>query len=257
MRKILSLLMVGALLTGCATSSNEDKQVSGKMGGTAIALKDDVDKNKDKKEDASTEKKEENDADEKENVSDNKVEKKRSEFSSTKSDSGTFTSKTETQTSNSSTDNSSSKKEEQAKPNIDASTPGTDQPSKPSDPSKPVETPPVVEEPTPEPPVNQQAMADQVLAHINAYRVQNGKEPFINSSFLKSRCETHALAMAQAEALWHSGNAAECITNYDDPFSAWINSPPHKEILMCNNSQAAVGIYYYNGYYYSVFQTRV
>lgn len=256
MREILSLLMVGVLLTGCATSSNEDHQVSGKIGGTAVALKDD-NENKDKKEDTSTEKKEENDVDKKEKVSDTKVEKKRSESSSGKSDSSTATSKTETQTSNSNTGNSSSKKEEQAKPNTDSTASGTNQPSEPSEPSKPVETPPVVEEPTPEPPVNQQAMADQVLAQINAYRVQNGKEPFTNSSFLKSRCETHALAMAQAEALWHSGNAAECITNYDDPFTAWINSPSHKEILMCNNSQAAVGIYYYNGYYYSVFQTRV
>lgn len=255
MRKILSLLMVGALLTGCATSSNEDHQVSGKMGGTAVALKDD-DGNKDKKEDTSTEKKEENDADEKEKVSDTKVEKKRSESSSGKSDSSTSTSKTETQPSNSSTGNSSSKKEEPTRPNIDASASGTDQPSKPSEPSKPVETPPVVEEPTPEPPVNQQAMADQIFAQINAYRVQNGKEAFAYSAELRNRCDSHSLAMAQREALWHSGDGAECITNYDDPFSAWVSSPPHQKLLLSNNTEAAVGIYYYNGYYYSVFQTR-
>lgn len=255
MRKLLALLIIGMVLTGCATSSNEDHQVSGKMRGIAVALKDD-DGNKDKKEDTSTEKKEENDADEKEEVSDTKVEKKRSESSSGKSDSSFSTNKTETQTSNSSTGNSSSKKEEQAKPNTDSTASGTNQPSEPSEPSKPVETPPVAEEPTPEPPVNQQAMADQVLAQINAYRVQNGLEPFAYSDDLRSRCDSHALAMAQREALWHSGVGAECITNYDDPFTAWINSPPHKEILMCNNTQAAVGIYYYNGYYYSVFQTR-
>lgn len=255
MRKLLALLIIGIVLTGCTTSSNEDHQVSGKMGGTAVALKND-EKHQDKKEDADTEKKEENDADEKEKVSDTKVENKRSESSSAKSDSSISTNKTETQTSNSSTGNSSSKKEEQAKPNTDSTASGTNQPSEPSEPSKPVETPPVVEEPTPEPPVNQQAMADQVLAQINTYRVQNGLEPFAYSDDLRSRCDSHALAMAQREALWHSGVGAECITNYDDPFTAWINSPPHKEILMCNNTQAAVGIYYYNGYYYSVFQTR-
>ena len=257
MRKLLALLIIGIVLTGCATSSNEDHQVSGKMGGTAVALKND-EKHQDKKEDAGTEKKEENDADEKEKVSDTKVEKKRSESSSGKSDSSVSTSKNETQTSNPSTGNSSSKKEEQAKPNTDSTASGTNQPSEPSEPSKPVETPPVVEDPTPEPPVNQQAMADQVLAQINAYRVQNGKEPFIESAYLKSKCDEHAFAMSKAEALWHSeGGGAECITNYDDPFTAWINSPPHKKILMCNNTQAAVGVYYYNGYYYSVFQTRV
>lgn len=255
MRKILSLLIVGALLTGCATSSNEDHQVSGKMGGTAVVLKAD-EKHQDKKEDSSTEKKEGNDTDEKEKVSDTKVEKKRSESSSGKSDSSTSTSKTETQTSNSSTGNSSSKKEEQAKPNTDSTASGTNQPSEPCEPSKPVETPPVVEEPTPEPPVNQQEMADQIFAQINAYRVENGKEPFTYSAELRSRCDSHSLAMAQREALWHSGDGAECITNYEDPFSAWVSSPPHQKLLLSNNTEAAVGIYYYKGYYYSVFQTR-
>lgn len=120
--------------------------------------------------------------------------------------------------------------------------------------SKPV-TPPV-ENPEPEPPVIQQAKADQVFAQINAYRTQNGKEPFTYSSELRSRCDSHAFAMAQKEALWHSGDGAECITNYDDPFSAWVSSPPHNKLLLSNNTEAAVGIYYYNGYYYSVFQTR-
>ena len=107
-----------------------------------------------------------------------------------------------------------------------------------------------------EPPVIQQAKADQVFAQINAYRTQNGKEPFTYSSELRSRCDSHAFAMAQKEALWHSGDGAECITNYDDPFSAWVSSPPHNKLLLSNNTEAAVGIYYYNGYYYSVFQTR-
>ena len=99
-------------------------------------------------------------------------------------------------------------------------------------------------------------MADQVFAQINAYRAQNGKEPFIYSAELRNRWDSHSLAMAQREALWHSGNGAECITNYDDPFSAWVNPPPHQKLLLSNNTEAAVGIYYYNGYYYSVFQTR-
>lgn len=63
--------------------------------------------------------------------------------------------------------------------------------------------------------------------------------------------------MTQKEVLWHSGNAAECITNYNDPFTALVNSPLYNNLLLTNNSQAAVDIYYYIGYYYSVFQTRV
>lgn len=133
--------------------------------------------------------------------------------------------------------------------------PVTPTPPKEELPAPKPETPPVVD-PTPAPPTNQQAKADQVFAQINVYRQQNGKEPFAYSSLLKSQSDAHALAMATREALWHSGGAAECITNYDDPFNAWKNSPAHNEILLCNNTEAAVGIYYYNGYYYSVFQCQ-
>lgn len=132
--------------------------------------------------------------------------------------------------------------------------PATPTPPKEEKPTQPVETPPPAD-PTPAPPTNQQAMAQQVFVKINEYRVQNGKTPFAWAGNLQTRSENHALAMATREALWHSG-AVECISNYDDPFSSWVNSSAHNEILLCNNTAAAVGIYYYNGYYYSVFQCR-
>ncbi len=243
MKRFMALLMVSILLTGCASSDSTDK-MNGKQSKSAIAFKDD--KKNDEKENEKNTKKEKKEKEGKTGT--------RSSDNQSKSD-GTM-SKAKTNTTKSDTGKSSSKKKDPVKPNTNNSTSGADQPSKPSEPSKPADTPPNVEEPTPDPPANQQAKADQVFAQINAYRVQNGKEPFTYSAELRSRCDSHAFNMAQREALWHSGNGAECITNYDDPFTAWINSPPHKEILMCNNTQAAVGIYYYNGYYYSVFQTR-
>lgn len=126
-------------------------------------------------------------------------------------------------------DETSNKQDKQSSGSSNAAKPS--QPSDATKPTTPVETQPPVEE-IPAPPTNQQAKADQVFAQINAYRQQNGKEPFITSDFLRTRSEEHALAMAEAEALWYSGNAAECITNYDDPFSAWINSPAHNKILI-------------------------
>ena len=249
MRKLLTMLIIAFMLVGCA-SSNDTEKTAGKKVDSNIKVEEKDRESKDEKEKADNEKKAiANVDDEKEetvknnsgtkNVSDNttisKDESKNSQGTSGKGETSNKQDKPSSGTSN------------DAKPS---------QPSDASKPTTPVETPPPVEE-KPAPPTNQQAKADQVLAQINAYRQQNGKEPFITSDFLRTRSEEHALAMAEAEALWHSGNAAECITNYDDPFSAWINSPAHNKILLTNNSQAAVGIYYYNGYYYSVFQTRV
>lgn len=248
MRKLLVLLMIGSLLVGCATSNNTKDEDEIKSDST-IALKDD---DKGDKEDQEKE----NSTEEKEKQKEEDIAKADDAKSlESKSTSNTSNSKSETKTQEASSSNSSSTKHEEQS-NSSNNTSDSSQGSKPSEQAKPVETPPVVEEPTPEPPVNQQTKADQVFAQINEYRVQNGKEPFTYSTELRSRCNSHALAMAQREALWHSGDGAECVTNYDDPFSAWVNSPFHQKLLLSNNTEAAVGIYYYNGYYYSVFQTR-
>lgn len=249
MRKLLTMLTIAFMLVGCG-SSNGTEKIAGKKVDSNIKVEEKDKELKDEKEKADNEKKDIA------NIDDEKEEtvKKNSETKGTSSNSSTPKDESENSQSTSGKGETSNK---QDKPSTGSS--NTAKPSQPNDatkPTKPIETPPPVEE-EPAPPTNQQAKADQVLAQINAYRQQNGKEPFITSDFLRTRSEEHALAMAEAEALWHSGNAAECITNYDDPFSAWINSPAHNKILLTNNSQAAVGIYYYNGYYYSVFQTRV
>lgn len=244
MKKLLTLITAVIMLAGCS-SSDDSTRVIGKVSGTDIKLEE---KNEDPKGKEADEKKE------------NENEEQNTEIASSGSNTSSESENTTTEKSNNKSTQSSSESSSTVPKEENKTTSSTNE-SKPNnqgktEESKPTETPPPVES-QPAPPTNQQAKADQVFAQINAYRVQNGLEPFVQSDFLKNRCNSHALEMANAEALWHSGNAAECITNYDDPFSAWINSPPHKEILMCNNSQAAVGIYYYNGYYYSVFQTRV
>ena len=248
MRKLLTMLIIAFMLVGCA-SSNDTEKTAGKKVDSNIKVEEKDRESKDEKEKADNEKKAiANVDDEKEetvknnsgtkNVSDNttisKDESKNSQGTSGKGETSNKQDKPSSGTSN------------DAKPS---------QPSDASKPTTPVETPPPVEE-KPAPPTNQQAKADQVLAQINAYRQQNGLAPFTYSNDLKSRCDSHALAMANAEALWHSGNGAECITNYDDPFSAWVNSPAHRDLLLSNGTEAAVGIYFYNDYYYSVFQTR-
>lgn len=239
MRKLLILLSIAFVLAGCGVSNSANKNNGKKVDeDIKIAKKDEgVKSKKDKKDDK------------------NKDTIKQDDGETKEKSSKTSTSKTETTKNESKNKESSSNKNDEGKEEASSS---TKQPTedKPSEPSKPVETlPPVVEE-QPASPTSQQAKADQVFAQINAYRVQNGKEPFTYSTELRSRCDSHSLAMAQREALWHSGDGAECITNYDDPFSAWVSSPPHQKLLLSNNTEAAVGIYYYNGYYYSVFQTR-
>lgn len=248
MRKLLTMLTIAFLLVGCA-SSNDAEKTAGKKADSNIKVEAKDKESKDEKDKADNEKKDIA------NVDDEKEEtvKKNSETKSTNSNISTPKDDSKNSQSTSGKGETSNKQDKPSSGSSNAAKPN--QPSDATKPTKPVETPPPVEE-KPAPPTNQQAKADQVFAQINAYRQQNGLAPFTYSNDLRSRCDTHALAMANAEALWHSGNGAECITNYDDPFTAWINSPPHKEILMCNNTQAAVGIYYYNDYYYSVFQTR-
>lgn len=248
MRKLLTMLTIAFLLVGCG-SSNDAEKTAGKKADSNIKVEEKDKESKDEKEKGDNEKKDIA------NVDDEKEETVKNSSETKSTNSNISTSKDESKNSQS-TSGKGETSNKQDKPSSGSS--NVAKPSQPNDatkPTTPVETPPPVEE-EPAPPTNQQAKADQVFAQINAYRQQNGLAPFTYSSDLKSRCDSHAQAMANAEALWHSGNGAECITNYDDPFSAWINSPPHKEILMCNNTQAAVGIYYYNDYYYSVFQTR-
>ena len=124
-----------------------------------------------------------------------------------------------------------------------------------SNPSKQEQTtPPPVEEKV-ENPIKQTAMANDVMAKINAYRQQNGLQPLQSTSDYQAEADDHALEMAQARALWHGDNG-ECITNHPDPFNAWINSPEHKAIILTpNNTQGVVSIYFVDGYYYSVFRT--
>ncbi len=119
---------------------------------------------------------------------------------------------------------------------------------------KPVQSE-VVQKPIVTDPVKQEDMANQVFNQINAYRQQNGLQPYNLSANLQQQADEHAYNMASQGALWHVNNG-ECITNYDDPFNAWVSSPEHNAILLTeNNTQAAVSIYYKDGYYYSVFRT--
>ena len=241
MKKLFVLMMIGSLLVGCTSANDQNDKKSAEPAGSAVALKDNDTKSKDnQKEKDDSEKEEKKQQEEEKQQKQSNAPKKES----SKND-GT-SSKTEKKDNNQSNSNKNESNQENNTPSQDSNHTGET--------SKPV-TPPV-ENPEPEPPVIQQAKADQVFAQINAYRTQNGKEPFTYSSELRSRCDSHAFAMPQKEALWHSGDGAECITNYDDPFSAWVSSPPHNKLLLSNNTEAAVGIYYYNGYYYSVFQTR-
>ena len=140
----------------------------------------------------------------------------------------------------------------------------------PKEESKPIEKPPVEtttppsqdnsvvevpETPIVEEPVKQEAMAQAVMNQINAYRQQHGLQPLAQSSYHQQKADSHAYEMAKARALWHQDNG-ECITNSPDPFSAWVTSPEHNEILLReNNTQGVVSIYYVDGYYYSVFKT--
>lgn len=104
-------------------------------------------------------------------------------------------------------------------------------------------------------PIKQDSMASSVMSQINSYRIQNGLQPFNSSQYYQDKADAHALDMANKKALWHSDNG-ECITNYPDPFNAWINSPEHREIILTeNNTIGVVSIYYADGYYYSVFST--
>lgn len=243
------MLTIAFLLVGCG-ASNDAEKTAGKKADSDIKVE------KKDKESKGEKDKADNDKKDIANVDDEKEEtvNKNSETKSTNSNISTSKDESKNSQSTSGKGETSNKQDKPSSGSSNAAKPS--QPSDTTKPTTPVETPPPPVEEEPAPPTNQQAKADQVFAQINAYRQQNGLAPFTYSNDLKSRCDSHAQAMANAEALWHSGNGAECITNYDDPFSAWINSPPHKEILMCNNTQAAVGIYYYNDYYYSVFQTR-
>ncbi|MGX8833711.1 CAP domain-containing protein [Amedibacillus sp. YH-ame6] len=230
MKKLLCLVLLATMIVGCSSKEKEEDKV-GANSNLITQMLDDVDNNKKdgEKDTPST-----TDEEKKDNgANDGGTEAKTDE-----------TTKPKDNNSNQNSGGSSSG----GRNNTSQEKPVTPTPPKEEKPTPPVETP--------APPINQQAKADQVFAQINAYRQQNGKEPFAYSSLLKSQSDAHALAMATREALWHSGGAAECITNYDDPFNAWKNSPAHNEILLCNNTEAAVGIYYYNGYYYSVFQCQ-
>ena len=240
MKKLFVLMMIGSLLVGCTSANDQNDKKSAKPAGSAVALKDNDTKSKDNQKE-----KDDSEKEEKKQQEEEKQQKQSNAPKESSKNDGT-SSKTEKKDNNQSNSNKNESNQENNTPSQDSNHTGET--------SKPV-TPPV-ENPEPEPPVIQQAKADQVFAQINAYRTQNGKEPFTYSSELRSRCDSHAFAMAQKEALWHSGDGAECITNYDDPFSAWVSSPPHNKLLLSNNTEAAVGIYYYNGYYYSVFQTR-
>lgn len=239
MKKLIMLIMVGVLFTGCATVK-DSKGTAGKFADSKISIKDEVKKDRS---DHRTKKKENNrekisTTKDKDTSSNDKKVSNIKKKSTSKSNSNT-TGKTEVPQNNVHT-NTGNKNE---------------QPNESSTPAKPVETPPA-QEPEPALPVNQAVMATQVFNQINAYRVQNGKQPFQLSVALQATSEAHAQKMASIEGLWHSGDAVECITNADNPFNAWVNSPPHNEILLCNNTEGAVGIYYYNGYYYSVFQCQ-
>ena len=104
-------------------------------------------------------------------------------------------------------------------------------------------------------PIYQEAMSINVMNQINQYRIQNGLQALESTAYYQEKANTHAYEMVETRALWHSNNG-ECITNADDPFTAWINSPEHNAILLkANNTKGVVSIYFVDGYYYSVFLT--
>ena len=104
-------------------------------------------------------------------------------------------------------------------------------------------------------PIYQEAMSISVMNQINQYRIQNGLQALESTTYYQEKANAHAYEMAEARALWHSNNG-ECITNADDPFTAWVNSPEHNAILLkANNTKGVVSIYFIDDYYYSVFLT--
>lgn len=248
MKKLIMLLIIGVMMTGCGSTKDGKSAVTNQKD--KIAVKDKEAEEKKAEDSKSDQNNESTSSTEKEQrASDTVDDKKKDSTTNTKEDKKETPSSGQTNGNSQTSSKSSSTSGDQSG--------NTSKPSTPSEPAPtPTPEPSPAPEPTPEAPSNRQAKADQVFAQINVYRQQNGKGPLTYSAVMRSRCESHALAIASRQALWHSGDGAECITNYDDPFSAWVNSPAHNKLLLSNNTEGAVGIYYYNGYYYSVFQTR-
>lgn len=234
MKKLMCLLLLTTLIAGCSSNDSKSKaNVEGKVAENQTT-------NDTKKDDKKTEE---------ENQKDSEKEDKEASKENTDTDSSNTTSQSSNKKSSDTSSQTSDKKEQSSSSN---SSNGNSQSTPSQKPSQPEPTP--TPTPVPDTPTEQRAKADGVMAQINAYRQQNGLTPYIVDSYLVKSASDHAYAMAEARALWHSG-AAECITNYDDPFSAWKNSPPHNDMLLNNNRYGAVGIYYVDGYYFSVFQT--
>lgn len=228
MKKLLCLLIISTFVVGCSSSSQKEE----KKEDTKVAETDKSDKTK---EDAKE-------------PSNKEVEKQSQEEPKSNEDTSSSTKK----------ENGDSKQARSGSSNANS---GSDTGGSSNPPKQETPTPPKEETPTPAPtppvpvtPTEQRNKADSVMAQINAYRQQNGLAPFIVDNYLINSSTNHAYAMAEKRALWHSG-AAECITNYDDPFSAWKNSPAHNDMLLNNNRYGAVSIYFVDGYYYSVFHT--
>ena len=234
-KTIIALTMLMFFVAGCSQNnvSTPSKVEGSKVSKMEKDSKENEEKNDDSKKAKETSK--ENEKDTKETVSVSESQKK---------------DKTETSSSSQSKDTSVKEpKKESSKPSNTTSNSNNSSTSKQDQ-----VTPPPVEEKV-ETPVKQTAMANDVMAKINAYRQQNGLQPLQSTSGYQAEADAHALEMAQARALWHGDNG-ECITNHPDPFNAWINSPEHKAIILTpNNTQGVVSIYYVDGYYYSVFRT--
>ena len=231
-KMIIALTALILVMSGC---SQKKEDVTAKQAGSKIAeIEDKKSKDSDKKDDTKKEddSKKDTEGDVEETTPSSKT-----------------TGKNETAESSQATKDVSTSKPNKEKSNQSNATNNT-----PSTPPKKEEPAPPVEEKV-ETPVKQTAMENDVMAKINAYRQQNGLQPLQSTSDYQAEADAHALAMAQARALWHGDNG-ECITNHPDPFNAWINSPEHKTIILTkNNTQGVVSIYYVDGYYYSVFRT--
>ncbi|MFQ6861955.1 MAG: CAP domain-containing protein [Beduini sp.] len=229
-KMIIALTALILVMSGC---SQKKEDVTAKQAGSKIAeIEDKKSKDSDKKDDTKKEddSKKDTEGDVKETTSSSKTTGKNETAKSSQTTKDVSTSKPKKETSNQSNATSTT----------------------PSAPPKKEEPTPPVEEKTP---VKQTAMANDVMAKINAYRQQNGLQPLQSTSDYQEEADAHALEMAQARALWHGDNG-ECITNHPDPFNAWINSPEHKAIILTpNNTQGVVSIYFVDGYYYSVFRT--
>ncbi|MCR0507562.1 CAP domain-containing protein [[Clostridium] innocuum] len=241
-KKLLMLFLVGIMfLNGCDSQVSKNDDKTKKDNVVADVQVEEKEDKESKKQDSTSSK---------ENKQEKSVEESKEEKTTTS---------TQVETPKVSNKNSSSNKKEPQSSNTDKPTtpskpkqelPKQEQPQQPVEEKKPEQPKEEIAQP-----IKQDAMARDVMNKINNYRIQNGLQPLESTQYYQDKADNHAYAMAERRALWH-GDSGECITNHPDPFTAWINSPEHNDIILTeNNTKGVVSIYYVDGYYYSVFRT--